>query len=785
MFPLTDSPAADNRLALRTEKRVRLMAARLARRIDRPFATLLPLQWLACVVLAVWVCPHAGLAVPVGPHPNLSLAALLGGGLALLPMVFIARWSGRAITRQVVAAAQIGFSGLLIHLTGGRIETHFHLFVSLAFLAAYRDWRVLLVPTVLAAVDHYVRGRYAPLSIYGETAPASWRWLEHTGWILFADVVLIVGCVRGSAEMRRVAAAVVREKEALRLAAGQRDAAREAAEAAKAADRAKSEFLANMSHEIRTPLNAILGFADVLRSGGCPEAERDEHLDTIRGSGDHLLTLINDILDLSKVESGRMAFERRRCDPHAVLADVLSALRVKAADKGLTLECRWSGRAPDRLTTDPDRMRQVLINLVGNAVKFTAEGSVRLLAEVVPGPAGKSPRFAVEVHDTGEGVAPGKLECIFDPFTQADASVTRRHGGTGLGLAISRRIAEELGGSLTAASRPGWGSVFRFEIDAGDLSCAAWTDPAERPAEAVRPEPRLAPIARDAARRFPQARVLLVDDGETNRRLFRTVLSRLEIVPTEATNGKEGSDAALAAAADGTPFDLVLMDMQMPVLDGYAAAGRMRAAGLAVPIVALTAHAMAGDRDRCLAAGCTDYLSKPVRPADLLALVSDLLGGLGEPPCEAAESAIGTAEFPAPGQETPSDRPPGCTLPEEDADLWEVAADFAAGLPDRAAALERLLDKGDAVGLRDAAHRWKGAAGTLGYPQFTAPAAALEDAAGNPASLSEEGLAALVAELSSLTAAVRTAAAGTDDPNAGEAGDRQRAREDSNLRPAV
>ena len=266
---------------------------------------------------------------------------------------------------------------------------------------------------------------------------------------------------------------------------------------------------------------------------------------------------------------------------------------------------------------------------------------------------------------------------------------------------------------------------------------------------------------------------LEADDGETNRRLFRTVLARAGVVPVEAANGRDGSDLALAAAAAGEPFDVILLDMQMPVLDGYAAAGRLRAerlttaAGAPTPIVALTAHAMSGDRARCLGAGCTEYLSKPVRPADLLALVADFLaaGKAAAAPSPAADPA-----GPHP------DRPAGCELTEEDADLWEVAAEFAADLPARVAELNRLLAAGDGAGLRGAAHRWKGAAGTLGFPQFDAPAAALETA---PGDADDAALAALVADLAALTAAVSGAAG----PAATPAG-RERAREDSNLRPA-
>ena len=719
------------RLRLRTKRRLRLMSARLARRIDRPFATLLPLQWLACVAVSVWILPHpyqdtAAEVAAAGANPQLVPAALVGGLLTLPPLVLILLRPGTPLTRHVIGAAQVGFSMLLIHLTGGRLETHFHIFLSLAFLAAYRDWQVLALPTALVLLDHYLMGRWFPESIYGTPDPGPWRWAEHAFWLLFTDAVLVIGCLRAGGEMRRIAAAVAREKAALRAAAGERDAAF-------AADRAKSAFLANMSHEIRTPLNAILGFTDLLRSGDCPPAERNEHLDTIRGSGDHLLALINDILDLSKVESGRMTFERAVCDPGAILADVLNGMRVAAEAKGLTLRCEWKGRAPETVVTDPARVRQILLNLVGNAVKFTAEGSVRVLGEVVPRPGGAGHLLAMDVYDTGEGIPAEKLNSIFDPFTQADASITRRHGGTGLGLSISRQIAQHLGGTLVAASRRGWGSLFRVTVDAGDLTGVRWHEPdRDRVAAAAQRSGADAPGAAAPSIR-PDARVLLVDDGEVNRRLIRTVLGRAGLVPREAINGRAAVELAVAAHHGGRPFDVILMDMQMPVLDGYAAAAELRASGLSEPIVALTAHAMAGDRARCLEAGCTEYLSKPVRPADLLGLLGRLLPGEGPPPAPVRRDPVPPAPAPAPPvpeQDAGDDeRPPGCDLPEEDRDLWPVAAEFAGSLPDRIEQCRALLASGDAPGLSDAAHKLAGTAGTLGYPQFTPPARALESSA--------------------------------------------------------
>ena len=421
--------------------------------------------------------------------------------------------------------------------------------------------------------------------------------------------------------------------------------------AADAANRAKSAFLAHMSHEIRTPLNGILGFTDVLRAGGVAPEQTAEYLDTIHGSGRHLLGLVNDVLDLSKIEAGKLEFDPAPCDPHAILCEMLSALRVTAAGKGLSLECAWAGPVPETVLTDGRRLRQVLTNLVGNAVKFTDSGLVKVTGSIDRD--GDSPALVMEVRDTGPGIPADRLEAVFETFTQGDASVTRVHGGTGLGLAISRRLADGLGGSLTAESQVGWGSAFTLRIAAGDL-----IDVPTRPAttaEAVAPAPAdssadLTDDGTPADSGDPTVdapRVLLVEDGAMNRKLFRVVLARQNIVPTEAYDGRAGVDAALAAAADGRPFDVILMDMQMPALDGYGAAAELRAgnlltaAGTPVPIVALTAHAMTGERERCLAAGCSDYLTKPVDPADLLARVAAAAAVPG--PAEIADGPRGRA----------------------------------------------------------------------------------------------------------------------------------------------
>ena len=494
----------------------------------------------------------------------------------------------------------------------------------------------------------------------------------------------------------------------LRERKSQEAALREAKNSAEAANDAKSNFLANMSHEIRTPLGGILGFTDVLRraaEAGEDDADlRLDHLDTIRTSGQHLLTLINDILDLSKIEAGRMEFDLAPCRPHAVVAEVLSVLRVRANEKGLGLDLTWVGAVPETIETDAARLRQLVTNLVGNAIKFTEAGLVRIVAEVLRDGDGDSgtPLLTVEVHDTGPGVPADKLATIFEPFSQADASVTRRHGGTGLGLAISRRIAEGLGGTLTATSRLGAGSVFRATVATGPLEGVTFSDgPLDEtfgdrhaPTDGRRAAAPAGPLSGD---------VLLVEDGEVNRKLISLVLRRAGATVHCEENGKDGSDAALAAAEDGCGFDVVLLDMQMPVMDGYTAARRLRTAGYAGPIVALTAHAMKGDRERCLAAGCDDYLSKPIDTDALLAVVAGHLAA------DHGATRDGS--------------------PDGDAEFAALSREFLAETPARLAACRDAGANGDWAELSRLAHAWKGTGGTLGFDQFTAPTALLEAAA--------------------------------------------------------
>jgi PAS domain S-box-containing protein len=396
-------------------------------------------------------------------------------------------------------------------------------------------------------------------------------------------------------------------------------------ERADAANRAKSEFLANMSHEIRTPMTAILGYAELLRDRLTDSADH-EAIDTIRKNGDHLLAIINDILDLSKIESGRFEVECIPCSPSQLVADVISLVRPRADEKGLQLTVAFEGPIPAVIRSDPFRLRQILINLIGNAIKFTDRGRIAVKVGLTRSPTQHSAlthspattHLTFSVIDTGIGIPPDKLERLFLPFTQADASTTRRYGGTGLGLAISKRLCDMLGGELSAKSEFGQGSTFCLAIP---YSSAVSEALLELPTLSVAASAGFEPPTAAAEIRLG-CRLLLAEDGPDNRRLLEFILDRAGADVTLAENGQIAMELALAAEADQRPFDVVLMDMQMPVLDGYGATELLRSLGFSRPIIALTAHAMIGDREKCLQAGCTDYATKPIDRPRLLAQIA-------------------------------------------------------------------------------------------------------------------------------------------------------------------
>lgn len=400
-----------------------------------------------------------------------------------------------------------------------------------------------------------------------------------------------------------------------------------AREEAEFANRTKSAFLANMSHEIRTPMTAILGYTDLLLDEFGAAGTAGEWLRTIKINGEHLLTIINDILDISKIEAGKMTVESIAHEIRRLVGEVDALLRGRARDKGLSLRFEIQPDVPRVVLTDPTRLKQILINLVGNALKFTESGSVRV--EVRRADAQAS-LLEIAVVDSGIGMTSDQMERLFNPFTQADSSTTRRFGGTGLGLTIARLLARLMGGDLTVSSRAGVGSTFRLTIDAPavvDEAAATVTADGDHAASTLRHDaPSQSPQPTPSGHPTLRCRLMLAEDGVDNQRLISFILRKAGADVTIVENGQLAVETVLAAAKDDpsgpAAFDVVLMDMQMPVCDGYEATRRLRAHGFDRPIIALTANAMSGDRQKCLDAGCTDYAAKPIDRGALLATIA-------------------------------------------------------------------------------------------------------------------------------------------------------------------
>ena len=508
---------------------------------------------------------------------------------------------------------------------------------------------------------------------------------------------------------RLQAEALLRERE---------DELKRAKEAAEGASRSKSEFLANMSHEIRTPMAAILGYSDLMLDPDQSAGDRLNCVQTIRRNAEHLLVIINDILDLSKIEAGKLQVERIDCSPVQIVSDVASLLRGRAVEKGLALDVSFQTPIPAAVRTDPTRVRQILINLVGNAIKFTENGNVRLEVEMVDNGDEFNPRLRFRITDTGIGMSQQQIERIFRPFEQGDTSTTRRFGGTGLGLTICKRLAAMLGGEISVQSVPGRGSVFCVTVETGPLTGVTMLSK-------CRESVQTGPEARPTTPTQLTGRILLVDDGPDNRQLLAYFLTQAGADVTVAENGRIGYEKAVEAMKAGAAFDVIVMDMQMPELDGYGATSKLRSEGYSGPIIALTAHAMAEDRTRCIRSGCSDYLSKPVSRRDLLRTVARHLekGPLEASPAPASPPSV-----------------PAATIRSDltgEPEVQQFLGDFIRHLPQAVGRLCALMRRENLAELREVLHQLKGTGGLYGFPQITDAAEAAQNRVDQEQSLND------------------------------------------------
>jgi len=568
----------------------------LRKQTDRMMAVLMVCQWAFGIFCAFVISPRVWNGPSSSVSPNIFAAVFLGGMISCLPVYLAVTRGGERLTRHVVALSQMLWSALLIHLMGGRIETHFHVFVSLAFLAFYQDWEVLATATIVVAVDHMFRGTFLPMSVFGTPVANPWRWIEHAAWVVFEDAILVKGCLAGLKEKREVAASQAETEVARELTEAEVDLRtaelQQALEMAHFASRAKGQFVANTSHELRTPMNGVIGMTDLLLTTSLTSLQKD-YARTIQASAESLLEIINDILDFSKMEAGKMELHPEEFDLLELLEQSMAICAPPGQGRGLEVAIQ-ADAIPARIYADKTRLRQVVLNLLGNAVKFTQEGEVLLHAIGIRRD-DSTAGLTIEIRDSGIGIPSDRLASIFESFTQGDGSTTRRFGGTGLGLTISRNLVELMGGTMLVTSEFGHGSTFAISLDVKVIS---WEDSLQAPD-------------------LTGKRALVADDNATNRKILLQVLSGWSCQVTEAMDARDALEKLETHGPSG--FDFVLTDYCMPDMDGLQLLREIDVRyGSSAP-VGIVLSSAAGKHHELLegAPQVRAWLPKPVRIAEL------------------------------------------------------------------------------------------------------------------------------------------------------------------------